>query len=49
VQGEVTMSDGTRHQLDRPTLLAPLEAALKILSITVPMLALALLAARGRA
>jgi hypothetical protein len=48
VHGEMTMSDGTWHHLDRPTLLAPLEAALKTLSITVPMLALALLAARGR-
>jgi hypothetical protein len=48
VQGEVTMSDGTWRQLDRAALLAPLEAALKTLSITVPMLALALLAARVR-
>jgi hypothetical protein len=48
LQGEVTMSDGTWRQLNRAALLAPLEAALKTLSITVPMLALALLAARGR-
>lgn len=48
VQGEVTMADGTPRQLDRAALLAPLEGALKTLSITVPMLALALLAARIR-
>jgi hypothetical protein len=48
VHGELTMSDGSWRQLDRAALLAPLEAALKTLSITVPMLALALLAARGR-
>jgi hypothetical protein len=42
------MADGTPRQLDRAALLAPLEGALKTLSITVPMLALALLAARIR-
>jgi hypothetical protein len=46
VQGEVIMSDGRPRQLDRTALLAPLEAALKTLSITVPMLALAMLVAR---
>jgi hypothetical protein len=48
VHGEITLSDGTSQRLDRAALLAPLEAALKTLSFTVPMLALALLAARIR-
>lgn len=48
VHGEVTLSDGTTRQLDQAALLAPLEAALKALSFTVPVLALALLAARIR-
>ena len=43
VEGVVTMENGTQRPLDRATLLAPLEAALKTLSVTVPVLALALL------
>ncbi|MCU1657209.1 MAG: hypothetical protein JWO57_1865 [Pseudonocardiales bacterium] len=46
VHGVMTMTDGTRHSLDRTALLAPLEAALKALSIAMPMLALTLLLAR---
>ena len=42
----ITRHDGTRHVLDRAALLAPLEAALKTMSITMPMLAIALLLAR---
>jgi hypothetical protein len=48
VQGELALSDGTSRELDRATLLAPLEAALKTLSFTVPVLALALLVVRTR-
>jgi hypothetical protein len=43
VHGLITLSDGTQHTLDRTTLLAPLETALKTLSITMPLLALALI------
>ena len=43
VEGVVTMENGTQRPLDRATLLAPLEAALKTLSVTVPVLAIALL------
>jgi hypothetical protein len=43
VHGLITLSDGTQHTLDRTTLLAPLESALKTLSITMPLLALALI------
>jgi hypothetical protein len=43
VSGTVSMPDGTQHHLDRDVLLAPLEAALKTLSYTVPVLAAALL------
>jgi hypothetical protein len=43
IDGAVTLSDGTQHTLDRGTLLAPLESALKALSITMPLLALALI------
>lgn len=43
----MTMVDGTRRVLDRAALLQPLEAALKMLSITVPLLAAALLLARA--
>ena len=43
IDGAVTLSDGTQHTLDRSTLLAPLESALKALSITMPLLALALI------
>lgn len=39
----MTMSDGTQQALDRLALLAPLEAALKTLAITMPLLAVALL------
>jgi hypothetical protein len=42
VHGVITLSEGTHETLDRTTLLAPLEAALKTLSITMPLLALAL-------
>jgi hypothetical protein len=42
----ITRPDGTQQVLDRGALLAPLEAALKTLSITMPMLAIALLLAR---
>jgi hypothetical protein len=45
VDGVITRRDGTQHVLDRTALLAPLEAALKTLSITLPMLAIALLLA----
>jgi hypothetical protein len=48
VDGAITMSDGTQQPLDRATLLAPLEAALKTLSFTVPIFALALLLARTK-
>jgi hypothetical protein len=44
----ITMADGARHPLDRVALLAPMEAALKKLSITTPTLAVALLLARTR-
>jgi hypothetical protein len=46
VDGAMTMSDGTQRALDRPALVAPLEAALKTLSLTMPILAIALLLAR---
>jgi hypothetical protein len=46
IQGTATMLDGTERSLDRETLLAPLEGSLKTLSITVPVLAVALLLAR---
>jgi len=49
VHGVMTLLDGTQHPLDRAALLAPLEAALKTLSITMPMLALALLLAHSKA
>jgi hypothetical protein len=42
----ITRRDGTQQALDRAALLAPLEAALKTLSITMPMLAIALMLAR---
>jgi hypothetical protein len=48
VHGSITMDDGTQRHLDRATLLAPLEATLKTLSITMPMLATALLLAHAR-
>lgn len=43
VHGAITTSDGTVHPLTGRVLLAPLEAALKTLSITMPVLAVALL------
>lgn len=43
VEGVITRPDGTQHRLDRATLLAPLESTLKTLSITMPLLALALI------
>jgi hypothetical protein len=46
VDGTITMPDGTQHPLDKAALLAPLEAALKTLSITMPILAVALILAR---
>jgi hypothetical protein len=45
ITGVMTRPDGRQHPLDRDALLAPLEAALKTLSFTMPMLALALLLA----
>ena len=47
--GAITMPDGTQHHLDRAALLAPLEATLKTLSITMPILAAALLLAHTTA
>jgi hypothetical protein len=38
-----TLPDGTQQPIDRATLLAPLEATLKTLSATVPLLAAAVL------
>ncbi len=46
VQGVLTRLDGTRQPVDAAALLAPLEGALKTLSITMPVLAVALLLAR---
>lgn len=46
IRGTATMLDGTQHPVDRETLLSPLEASLKTLSITVPVLAVAMLFAR---
>ena len=44
--GAITLADGAEQALDRAAILAPLEAALKTLAITMPILALALLLAR---
>lgn len=49
VEGMVTMADGAQRAVDRAALLAPLEASLKTLSVTMPVLAAALLLAHGRA
>ena len=46
VHGTITLADGSEQPLDRAAILAPLEAALKTLAITMPILALALLLAR---
>jgi hypothetical protein len=43
VHGVITLSDGTHETVDRSTLLAPLETVLKTLSITMPLLAVALI------
>lgn len=48
VEGTITLPDGTRQPLDRAALLAPLEGALRTLSFTVPVLAIALLLAHPR-
>lgn len=45
-RGTAAMVDGTQRPVDREALLAPLEASLKTLSTTVPVLAVALLLAR---
>ena len=47
VDGAITAVDGTQRPLDRATLLAPLEAALKALSISMPILAVSLLLAHA--
>ena len=44
--GVATLSDGTKHTLDRATLLVPLEKALRAMSWAVPLLAAALALAR---
>lgn len=44
--GVATLSDGTKHTLDRATLLVPLEKALRAMSWAVPLLAAALVLAR---
>jgi hypothetical protein len=46
VTGAVTLADGSRRVLDRETLLAPLDGALRTLSYAVPLLAAALVFAR---
>jgi hypothetical protein len=47
VEGTITMPDGSLRPLEKAELLAPLEAALKTLSITMPVLAVALILARS--
>ena len=46
VDGTITMDDGTMHDLDAATMLAPLERALRALSWSTVALALAMIAAR---
>ncbi|OKI41329.1 hypothetical protein A6A27_39370 [Micromonospora sp. CB01531] len=46
VTGAVILVDGARRPLDRETLLAPLDGALRTLSYAVPLLAVALVFAR---
>ena len=46
VTGTVGLSDGTQHVIDRPTLLAPLEQALRSMTWAVVLLAAALAVAR---
>ncbi len=43
VHGMIILPDGRHQRIDRATLLAPLETTLKTLSITMPLLALALI------
>ena len=46
VRGEVTYGDGTTERIDADALRAPPERALRWLSVTVPLLAAAMLVAR---
>lgn len=46
VHGELRLADGTTRQLDRTALTAPLDGALRALSIAVPLLAIAAIALR---
>lgn len=46
VSGTIELADGTTQPVDRATMLAPLDGALKLLSLAVPALAAALLLAR---
>jgi hypothetical protein len=46
VSGEQRLSDGTSRRLDRASLAAPLDGALRALSIAVPLLAIAAVALR---
>ena len=48
VTGVVSLTDGTRHMIDRPTLLAPLEQALRAMAWAVVLLAAAFAVARLR-
>ena len=47
LEGEQRLADGTVEPLTRERLIAPLDGALKALSIAVPLLAVALLAIRA--
>lgn len=46
VSGEQLLADGTRRQLDRGVLAAPLDGALRALSVAVPLLGIAAVALR---
>jgi hypothetical protein len=46
VRGEQRLADGTIRPLDRATLAAPLDGALRALSVSVPLLAIAAVALR---
>ena len=46
VEGEQRLADGTVRRLDRADLIAPLDGALKALSVAVPLLAIAAVALR---
>ena len=48
VTGVVSLSDGTQQPVDRPTLLAPLEQALRTMAWAVVLLAAALAVSRLR-